>query len=327
LAGTGGAVTSAAAASAAEENPDLVKARRLLADLVHGTDASGVKAPIMWAVSVLHATSGVYTYVASSVGGGDYLPARVYLSRSADLAVCDPRLPAGWADRFTACQRPSAILAAHFEELREHVLDLRVSAICTSEMLAKRPLCGGSWEPLSMYEAQRLPGEAPQLDGWHRHRLAVTDPGLWSRLQTIDRNANTGTAVTLAAAITETVLAAAAEPDDTGRPLAIAADEELWDRVKAGAVTDDDWHTWAEASDQARELAEGYAPPDEDESQATRTMQGWYTHWFRAARLVELLQCWDPRRPLNGVCDVVYTALAAGFPDVVAAAIADVERR
>ena len=207
MAGTSGATSAAAAASVDEENPYLAKARRILAELVHGTDASAVETPLTWAVMVLQAASGAYTFAASSVGGGRYLPSRVYLPKSVDLA-----------GPVAGCRSPSAVLAEHFRQIKDSMLDLRVSVVVTTEPQAKRPRCGGSWEVMSTYEAQRLPGEAPQLDGWHRHRLEASDAGMWSRLQAIDQAAaaeiRPQIAHTLAQAITAAVLAAASEDRD-----------------------------------------------------------------------------------------------------------------
>ena len=68
-----------------EPSADLLLARRVLDGLVRGTEVredllnGGF---VQWAVSVLHLPSGPSVSIASSVGGGAYLPPGVFIPNS-----------------------------------------------------------------------------------------------------------------------------------------------------------------------------------------------------------------------------------------------------
>ena len=328
LAGTGGAVASSGMAAASrEENPHIITARRVLAELVHGTDASHPRTPIIWAVAVVEAASVPYIVVANSVGGGGYLPATVFLPVGVQLAVHDSRLPAGWAgDDFLGWQRPTTIIERHYERLTTApVYGPRVLAVATNDPWPRRPRCGGAF--LGVTDRELLVrGEPPVLDGAHCHRLKVTDEGLWSRLLAVAKNTKPEVWLALGAGITEAVLAAAAEGDDTNQPLAIVDDEKLWTVIKSGAAAEKDWRAWFEARSEAFDFPEVYAPQDLDSSAVSQRARMWYRHHYRADRVRELLGCWNPNQPSVGVEDLVYCALAGGFGEQVATAIGEVER-
>lgn len=313
----------------------MIRARAVLDGLVRGTDLARARSPVMWAVAVVEAATAPQVVIANNVGGGGYLPSSVYLPLGARLAVSDPALPQGWAgEELMGWQRPTVIIERYYERLREApVYGVRVLAVATTEMWPRRLKCGGSFAALTDREILHRPGEAPELDGWHQHRFAVIDPGLRARLLSLTTSTKAEVAPQLqrdlAVGATKAVLAAASEPDATGQPLSLPADERLWAQVMAGEATDEDWQTWAEQSDEARDLPEVHAPQDPDDSAASRSARMWYTHWYRSARVAELLQCWQPgaRHGISSIYDALYCGLAAGFAGQVATVITDVERR
>ena len=117
-------------------NPDLLLAQQILAGLVRGTDACPETFNggfVHWAVSVLRTAAGdVHTVVASSLGGGAYVPSGVYVPVAVRLASLDPVLPWGWAQRFMGWQSGADIVAAHADELAARTPGVRRSALATS---------------------------------------------------------------------------------------------------------------------------------------------------------------------------------------------------
>lgn len=325
------AAAGAALASTTDVNPDIAMATRVLAGLVRGSQPVGevLQSPVSWAVAVLRTPTGPQTVVASSVGGGGYVPVTVFLPVTVRLAVADSALPIGWAGEWMGSQQPSAILAAHFERLSEVVSGVRVSAIVTSEMWPKRPRCGGDFVAVRQIDVLQALAEPPVLDAGHQHRLAATDLALTSRLAGLGRSFTPDVAqratAELAVRLTESVLRAASEPDETGQRLCGPAEEKLWQAIRSNTEGESDWGAWASGLDTAVQVPEMHAPRDPGSSVESVNARMWYRHYYRAGRVAELLSCWDSRRPSMGVWDVAYCGVAAGFGSEVASAVAEVE--
>ena len=79
-----------------DPNPDLAVARRVLTGLILGAAAAPDPVVVDWAVSVLNTSMGKQVVIASSMGGGGYVPATVAPPAGARLAVGDRALPVGW---------------------------------------------------------------------------------------------------------------------------------------------------------------------------------------------------------------------------------------
>lgn len=325
------AAAGATLASTTDVNPDIAVATRVLAGLVRGSLPVGevLQSPVSWAVAVLRTPTGPQTVVASSMGGGGYIPVTVFLPVTVRLAVADSALPIGWAGEWMGTQQPSAILAAHFERLSEVVAGVRVSAIVTSEMFPKRPRCGGDFVPVRQIDILQALAEPPVLDAGHQHRLAATDLALTSRLASLGRSLTPDVAqratVELAVRLTESVLRAASEPDETGQRLCGPAEEKLWQAIRSNTVGESDWGAWASGLDTAVQMPEMHAPRDPGSSVESVNARLWYRHYYRAGRVAELLTCWDARQPSSGVWDVAYCGVAAGFGSEVADVIATIE--
>jgi hypothetical protein len=316
LAGNPGssAAMSALAGSATEMSADVLTAQRVLGELVRGSEESGVLAT--WAVSVLRSPFGPQIVVAGSIGGGWYLPATVFLPTTARLAVNDPALPMGWAEDWMGSQFPSKILVDHFERVSNLVGGMAVSAMVTTELWAEQPACVSDFLAMEHKDALQLLHDAPKLDAAHQHRLVVLDSSWAQRVHDLDRGGEVSAWV--ATQLTETVFAAARQPDDTGLPLVSDADIAMWEAVKANAA---DGVTWSDYDRDADASDNGASVWPEQYAQTVM----WYRHFYRRGRVIELLRCWKNNPPALG--EVTYAALLGWFGPVVAPALVAAEQR
>jgi hypothetical protein len=118
--------------------------------------------------------------------------------------------------------------------------------------------------------------------------------------------------------LTETVFAAARQPDDTGLPLVSDADIAMWEAVKANAA---DGVTWSDYDRDADASDNGASVWPEQYAQTVM----WYRHFYRRGRAIELLRCWKNNPPALG--EVTYAALLGWFGPVVAPALVAAEQR
>ncbi|AGZ54378.1 hypothetical protein I545_0431 [Mycobacterium kansasii 662] len=316
---------SALAGSSSDVNPDLVTAQRILGELAHGSEAS--KMLVLWAVVVLRSPVGTHIAVANNVGGGAYLPTTVYLPSTVRLAVSDPALPLGWADVWMGCQFPSKIVADYADRLTKVVADASVSALATTEMWTDPPHdFAGDFAAIDHRDALRLVNVAPKLDAAQQHRLAVIDPGLYQRVNGLDRGGNIS--AWAAATLTRIVFEEAMKPDDTGALLVEQADGQMLEAVSGGAATATMWGAYDRAAAQrhggAAMWPDQHAPRDNDDSDVTRAITLWYTHYYRMGRMIELIQCWKAEPPR--LAEIAYCGIRAGFGATVVTTIAAMEQ-
>jgi hypothetical protein len=316
FAGPSGAVAGAGASSTEVANPDLAAAQQILAALVKACPPSR---PIFWAVSVLRTPLGPQTVIANSVGGGTYLPSGVRLPSTVRLAALDPALPFGWAEPWMGWQAPSAILVDHFERLQTAVRGVAVSAMATSELWPHRPECGGDF--VAIRHEELLRSAAAPLTG--SHRLAVTDPALAARLAALDRGGDMTNWV--GSMLTGGVMHAAMQPDATGSAVAVHEDARILDLVAHHQATAEEWRAYRQQAEQRDEGAVLYAPTDADDSPSTLNSRMWYQHYYASARIAEMVMCWEAQ-PVS-LADIAYCGIAAGFGAVVAAVVAEIEKR
>jgi hypothetical protein len=313
-------------ASSSEVNPDLLLAQRVIGGLVRGCESW--PSLIAWAVSVVKTPVGAQIIIASSAGGGGYVPPTVVLPITARLAVCDPTLPFGWAERWMGCQYPSKILADHFELFRKKVAGAQLSAMVTTELCARAPEGVQDFQALQHRDALALVSEPPRLDGGHQHRLVALDPGLALRISRFEKEP--GLARAAAGHVTLAVgNAAAAAPDETGGCVITDADKAVLGALWHGTVCAETWTVYdrlvREFENGVLEWPEVHAPQDFDGSDLNTTMTVWYRHFFRMGRVVELLRCWKSSTP--SVADVVYLGVQAGFGSTVAATVGALEQQ
>ena len=330
VAGSGGAGAGAALTDS-EPSADLLLARRVLDGLVRGTEVredllnGGF---VQWAVSVLHLPSGPSVSIASSVGGGAYLPPGVFIPNSAHLAVFDELLPLNWATRFMGVEQPTILLAAHAEELSRHVPGARRSALVTTELGVSRPVGWPDFESVRAVDILHTPGEAPSGGGGYVHRLMTVDRPAWAKVQSILQQ---GLGLQAAGAITEAVLAAAAQ---TPSPLAGVDGQEarlieqydvdhVLEPLRSRTAVDWDAHyrnVIERHNSAVLHPSMAGAVLDADDSEVSRASQQVYVHFYRAGLMVELLRCWRDQPP--SLPDLVYCAKIAGFGHVVDAVLA-----
>lgn len=316
-AGGGGVPMVASAAGGAvgavpepDANADLVAAKQVLDGLIRGSDG-GLEVPL-WAVSVLRTPTGPQMVVASSIGGGGWVPAGVHLPWTVRLATVDPTLPMGWAARFMGWRKPVDIVLAHCEEVSKTAAGVSLSAIATSDPTASIP----GWidsATIGVREVWATSGVAPDLGGAHVHRLVAIDPRLAVEVARLEDRGEVSAwaASQLCAAI---VRAAEAENPVAGISLVSRDDVATLVAVSGGGV---DWDAYDE---RVREERGGVlwpvGPEDLDESATTQTMRTQYRQRFRAGRIIELVRLWREGPPR--IRDVVYCGIMAGQGAAVA---------
>lgn len=328
VAGGSGAATASGLASASSMNPDLVTAREVLEGLVKGSQGSDDADLIVWAVSVLRTPSGPQTVVASSVGGGAYIPPGVFLPVTARLATADRTLPIGWAAQWMGWKSPVDIVIDHAQRFMRVAAGVRLSAIATCDLMAKRPAQQVVEDFVTVHPRDILlsAGPAPGLDGSHHHRLTALDPGLAARIAPFNRGDDPS--VEVGAGLTVAVIRAAMDRDETGKPLANDHDAQILDAVSRRVATAEDWQRYDEhvkvREDGGVALPSVHGPRDVDESEASRKQRSFYSHLYRVGRIVELVKCWQQAEQVN-VADVAYCCVAAGYAPVVMATLATLE--
>jgi hypothetical protein len=323
-AGSGSAM-GGMAASTSDVSADMLLAQRVLGGLVRGCEFWPV--PIAWAVGVVKTPVGSQVVVANSVGGGSYLPSTVFLPSTARLAVVDPALPFGWAQRWMGCQKPSKILVDHFEQLSKRVVGASISAMVTTELWPVEPAGVGEFLGVQHRHALGMLSAAPVLDGAHQHRLTALDPVLAQRVSALASNGQV--AVRAAAGLTAAVIRAAHAPDGTGKPLAFEDEANILQAVSAGTADEALWASYdaqvAERDERAWLFPESHAALDHDGSELSESMNLWYRHYFQGGRVVEMVQWW--KNSVAPLAEIAYCGLQAGFGSVVAATIGAVEEQ
>ncbi|WP_147377889.1 hypothetical protein [Mycobacteroides abscessus] len=324
--GSAGAA-SGLASSGTEVNPDLLLAQRVLGGLVRACE--NWPSLIVWAVSVVKTPVGSQIIIATGSGGGGYVPPTVVLPTTARLAVVDPVLPFGWATRWMGCQKPSKILADHFELFRKKTGGAQLSALVTTETFAEVPEGVQDFLALQHRDALALASEAPRLDGGHQHRLAAFDPGLAHRVANFEK-IGPEVAVRATANVTAAVINAAhAEPDASGDKLVTTDETAVLQSVYRGNADDVGWALYdslvRKRHNGVLEWPETHAPQDFDGSKLNHDMAHVYRKYFRMGQIVELVRCWKFSPP--PLADVVYCGIHAGFGAVVAAEIGALEQQ
>lgn len=323
--GSAGAA-SGLVSSGSEVNPDLLLAQRVLGGLVRACE--NWPSLIVWAVSVVKTPVGSQIIIATSAGGGGYVPPTVVLPTTARLAVVDPVLPFGWAAPWMGCQKPSKILADHFELFRKKTGGAQLSAMVTTELWPQAPDGVQDFLGMQHRDALALVSEAPRLDGGHQHRLAAFDPSLAHRVANLDKGADVSAwaAANLTAAV---INAAHAEPDVTGDKLVTDDELAVLQSVHRGTADAVGWGLYDSLVRQRHngvlEWPEVHAPQDFDGSALNVTMAQSYRKYFRMSQIVELVRCWKFSPP--PLADLAYCGIHAGFGATVVAKVGELEQQ
>lgn len=326
-AGHGSAGSAAGLVSTgAEVNPDLLLAQRVLGGLVKACE--NWPSLIAWAVSVVKTPVGSQIIIATSAGGGGYVPPPVVLPTTARLAVVDPVLPFGWAARWMGCQRPSKILADHFDLFSKKTAGAKLSAMVTTELWPQAPEGVQDFLGLQHRDALALMSEAPRLDGGHQHRLAAFDAGLAHRVANLNRAADVS--AWASANVTAAVINAAhAELDPSGDRLVTDDELAMLQSVHRGTADAVGWGLYDSSADKRHggvlAWPETHAPQDFDGSKLNHDTAQVYRKYFRMSQIVELVRCWKFSPP--PLADLVYCGIHAGFGPTVVAKIGELEQQ
>jgi hypothetical protein len=150
---------------------------------------------------------------------------------------------------------------------------------------------------------------------------------LAARLTALDRGGDITSFV--AAQLTRAVWTAAAEPDDTGLPIAVKEDADILALVAECAARREHWDNYRRdlerRADGAVMMPEIHAPCDVDDSPGSVTARMWYRHYYARGRIAEMVTCWASQ-PV-GLLEIAYCGVAAGFGAVIAAVVTEVEKR
>jgi hypothetical protein len=161
----------------------LASASQLVYQLLHDSRMY----PYMdWCVGVFRTSSGIETLIVNSEGAG-YIPAGVFVPRSARMLFADTGLDAQFRARWFGFANPAETMVAYAELAAEHREDVELWALAVSvddggSSMPVRSLtlhyedCSRSLSP--------IPDDAPtsRLDDTHVHRLETLDRALYARL-------------------------------------------------------------------------------------------------------------------------------------------------
>ena len=298
-----GATAAGAAAGLRSAAPDplLASASELVYELMH---ASRVYACIDWCAGVFKTPSGAHTVVVSSEGVG-YIPAGVFLPRSALMLFSDPFLGKGFQARWFGWVNPAQTMLAYAALCGEHDpnVELYALAVSTDHGGSARPARDAGvrhFEDCSLMMSPIKPdAPPPPLDESRMHRLETLDRGEYVRLtgggaERSQAWAATHTAVRTALARASSLLGLSVPP--VIRHVASALDE-------GEAVAEE---LWAEL-----EVARLNATLDSASQRPGRSSAGdgaspYARAYHNLARAAELLTWW--RGDLPEYPEIAYTA-------------------
>ncbi|PBA42294.1 hypothetical protein CKJ63_07390 [Mycobacterium avium] len=164
-------------------DPLLSSASQLVYQLLHDSRMY----PYMdWCVGIFRTSSGIETLIVNSEGAG-YIPAGVFVPRSARMLFADSGLSPQFRARWFSWANPAETMLAYAQLAAEHREDVELWALAVStddggssmparSMIEHYEDCSRSLTP--------IPDDAPtsQLDDTHAHRLETLDRALYSRL-------------------------------------------------------------------------------------------------------------------------------------------------
>ncbi|KMO69787.1 hypothetical protein MCHLDSM_05899 [Mycolicibacterium chlorophenolicum] len=164
-------------------DPLLASASQLVYQLLHDSRMY----PYMdWCVGIFRTSSGIETLIVNSEGAG-YIPAGVFVPRSARMVFADGGLSPQFRARWFSWANPAETMLAYAQLAAEHREDIELWALAVSTddggssmparaMIEHYEDCSRSLSPLS----DVVP--TSQLDDTHAHRLETLDRALYSRL-------------------------------------------------------------------------------------------------------------------------------------------------
>lgn len=272
-------------------DPLLADAVRLTYQLMHG---SRFFAGIDWCVGVFRSDGGAVETVVTSNEGRGYVPAGVFLPRSARLLFADSLVDEAFGDRWFGFAEPVATMMAYAELRRDSTGKLPLYALAASSMMGGAlgaaeaagvqhvHLCFPADSPFAVSDGDQV------LDDLHMHRLAVVDPELAAWFADADRTVGEVTA--RCAELTSTAWASVNARLGSGDMLVPDVGAAVYNTLQFGDVVDDKrwdqlWESMCEAQWSAAALR-----PDGDSAVTVEL----YHARHDIARLMELLYWWRP---------------------------------
>jgi len=182
-----GASAGAAAEGIRSSLPDplLESATRTLQQLLHDSKLY----PFMdWAVGVFKTRSGVETIINNGDGLG-YIPADMFVPRSARMLFADDALPQDFRSKWFAWANPAEPIIAYAKVCAEvdpavELWALAVSTGIGGSVMPARAAGVPHFDEVTRFDSTPLADMAPssQLDGAHMHRLETVDPAAYAQL-------------------------------------------------------------------------------------------------------------------------------------------------
>lgn len=297
----------AAQAGDGPESPDMTAALKLAARLV--ADCTAADYPtIDWCAGVFRSADGAADMVVVSNAGFGYVPAGVYVPRTARVIGSDPLVDEAFRNRWFGWADPARILV-EYGRLRPEGWQLVAAATTTDDVDALR-------DNGIEYRIAQRPDNAsllspPVLDADHQHRLELEHRDLHERLMPLlgpaaERWMRERVAVPLGQAAMHGLVAAGVDCPDELRVVWRA----LMDEQRAPTQAE-----WGAFSDRCRGV---YLEPDfsrpvgDPLPDAGIRPQAIYEKPWRLARTMELVLSWYLDPPVLPLADMAYAAAAAG---------------
>ncbi len=287
-----GATAGTSAGSDAPQDQLLAAAVQLCFELQHGSRFYGI---LDWCVGVFRTADGAgIELVATSNDGESYIPAGVFLPRSARLVFSDPLVDKDFRDRWFGFTDPVATMMAYAEARRAESGELPLYALAATTLmgggLAAAEEAGIEHLHLCRYEDSPYIGKAGDQrdDDTNVHRLGMVDPELLFWWQSGDRELAEltvrGDELTTAshAAVSARLGDSAIIVPDVG----LAVFNKL---TYAEPINDELWNDLYSAITDAH-LALGSARPSDDAPLAAEL----YRMRHDVARFLEVLWWWRP---------------------------------
>ncbi|MFT8176779.1 hypothetical protein ACLXNF_04245 [Mycobacteroides chelonae] len=287
-----GATAGSAAGSDEPQDQLLAAAVQLCFELQHGSRFYGI---LDWCVGVFRTADGAgIELVATSNDGESYIPAGVFLPRSARLVFSDPLVDNDFRDRWFGFTDPVATMMAYADARRGESGEQPLYALAATTLmgggLAAAEEAGVEHLHLCRYDDSPYIGKAGDQrdDDTNVHRLGMVDPELLSWWQSSDRELAEltvrGDELTTAshAAVSARLGDSAIIVPDVG----LAVFNKL---TYAETINDELWNDLYSAITDAH-LALGSARPADDSPLAAEL----YRMRHDVARFLEVLWWWRP---------------------------------
>lgn len=276
----------------------LSTAIQLVYELMYGSRV--YQGGLEWCVGVFLTPGGAPETVVTSNEGVGYVPAGVFLPRSAGLLFADPLADGAFRERWFGQANPVATMVAYAELRRREDGTLPLYALAAGEMFTDYTNLGPAEEAGVEHVHLCHPNASPFkgstlgdqiLDVAHMHRLELVDRPLLRWLK--DREGSMGELVERCGRLTTAAYeAVSARLGDSGLMVPdIGAG--IYNRLEysGGDITDEQWTELVTAIEAAQGDSAAYRPRDDSPALAAAM----YRPRHDLARLLELLYWWKPQ--------------------------------